>query len=324
MKNVFMTLVLATAGLCGAFASAPVQAQATRTWVSGVGDDVNPCSRTAPCKTFAGAISKTAAGGEINCLDPGGFGAVTITKSMTIDCDYTEGGALAGGNGMVINAAATDVVRIRGVDFFGVNPPTNGIRIISVGTVILDHVRIARFNAANSWGVSFQPSAPAELFISDSLITDNGFPSNPATAGGGILIQPTGGGTAKVVLENVRIVNNSQGLRADSTGNVTPDAVRVSINGSDASHNTFAGFAAVSSGGSAAVTVMVEGSNASFNGGAGFTANGVGTLVRLGRSTATGNATGTLPANSGAVESYQTNQIRGNVSDGSRSSISQE
>ena len=61
-------------------------AQATRTWVSGVGDDANPCSRTAPCKTFAGAISKTAAAGEIDCLDPGGFGAVTITKSITIDC----------------------------------------------------------------------------------------------------------------------------------------------------------------------------------------------------------------------------------------------
>ena len=69
--------------------------QATRTWVSGVGDDANPCSRTAPCKTFAGAISKTANGGEINCLDPGGFGGVTITKSLTIKCQYTEGGVLA-------------------------------------------------------------------------------------------------------------------------------------------------------------------------------------------------------------------------------------
>ena len=76
-------------------ASILAQAQATRTWVSGVGDDVNPCSRTAPCKTFAGAISKTAAGGEINCLDPGGFGAVTITKSMTIDCKQVTGGILA-------------------------------------------------------------------------------------------------------------------------------------------------------------------------------------------------------------------------------------
>ena len=81
-------------------------AQATRTWVSGVGDDANPCSRTAPCKTFAGAISKTASPGEIDCLDPGGFGAVTITKSITIDCSETLGGVLVSGtNGIVVNDA---------------------------------------------------------------------------------------------------------------------------------------------------------------------------------------------------------------------------
>src|SRR2546427_5716848 len=94
-----------------AFASL-AQAQATRTWVCGVGDDVNPCSRTAPCKTFAGAISKTAAGGEIDVLDPGGFGTVTITKSITID---GSGGGFAsilasGTNGINVNAATTDVV----------------------------------------------------------------------------------------------------------------------------------------------------------------------------------------------------------------------
>src|SRR3954452_21802062 len=104
--------------------------QATRTWVSGVGDDVNPCSRTAPCKTFAGAISKTANGGEINCLDPGGFGAVTINKSLLIDCHYTEGGVLAGGNGIVVNATSTDTIVLRGLDIFGVNPPTTGVRIL--------------------------------------------------------------------------------------------------------------------------------------------------------------------------------------------------
>src|SRR6266702_792603 len=76
------------------FAAAPAHAQASRTWVSGVGDDANPCRRTAPCKTFAGAISKTATGGEINCIDPGGFGAVTITKSMTIACEDVEAGVL--------------------------------------------------------------------------------------------------------------------------------------------------------------------------------------------------------------------------------------
>jgi len=89
-------------------------AQATRTWVSGVGDDANPCSRTAPCKTFAGAISKTAAGGEIDVLDPGGFGAVTITKSITIDGGGFTGGVLtAGTNGVVVSAGPSDIVTLR-------------------------------------------------------------------------------------------------------------------------------------------------------------------------------------------------------------------
>ncbi len=111
MRNVIWIAAL----LCGAGVllapMTPAHAQATRTWVSGVGDDANPCSRTAPCKTFAGAISKTAAGGEINVLDPGGFGAVTITKSITIDCDTVAGGVLSSGtNGIVVNAGADDRV----------------------------------------------------------------------------------------------------------------------------------------------------------------------------------------------------------------------
>src|SRR5215471_17088044 len=104
------------------------QAQATRTWVSGVGDDANPCSRIAPCKTFAGAISKTAPAGEINVLDPGGFGAVTITKSITISSECTEAGVLVSGtNGIVISAGATDAIILKGLDIEGLGTGLNGI-----------------------------------------------------------------------------------------------------------------------------------------------------------------------------------------------------
>src|ERR1044071_6704555 len=103
MRKRIVMLALATSGMMVGYA-APAAAQATRTWVSGVGDDVNPCSRSAPCKTFAGAISKTAAGGEIDCLDPGGFGTVTIVKSITIDCTGTLGSILnSGTNGINVN-----------------------------------------------------------------------------------------------------------------------------------------------------------------------------------------------------------------------------
>src|SRR3954454_4966706 len=135
--------------------------QATRTWVSGVGDDANPCSRTAPCKTFAGAISKTANGGEINCLDPGGFGGVTIGKSLTIKCHYTEGGVLvAQTNAIVINAAATDKVTLKGLDIFGtgaggVAPVSlNGIKIFSAARVNIVDSEIYRFQA----GINVNPT----------------------------------------------------------------------------------------------------------------------------------------------------------------------
>src|SRR6266581_2577767 len=135
-KPWLLLLPLATvAGL--ALPVAPAQAQATRTWVSGVGDDVNPCSRTAPCKTFAGAISKTAAFGEINCLDPGGFGSVTITKSITILCDEETGHILAAGTfGVTVNLPAdTDRVTLRGLDIDGVTTGTNGISFTGHGSL---------------------------------------------------------------------------------------------------------------------------------------------------------------------------------------------
>src|SRR2546423_14193347 len=114
MTRHLLKIAIASAILVPAFATAPAHAQATRTWVSGGGDDVNPCSRTAPCKTFAGAISKTAAGGEINIVDPGGFGAVTITKSITIDGGGSFASVLAAGtNGINVSAGPSDVVVLR-------------------------------------------------------------------------------------------------------------------------------------------------------------------------------------------------------------------
>lgn len=113
------------------FLTAASNAQATRTWVSGVGDDANPCSRTAPCKTFAGAISKTAISGEINIIDPGGFGAVTITKSISIVGEGGTAGILAAGtNGIIVNVAATDRVVLDGLDIEGAGSCLNGVRMI--------------------------------------------------------------------------------------------------------------------------------------------------------------------------------------------------
>src|SRR6201993_1554817 len=136
----FVTALMLLLG-CGT-----ARAQAVRTWVSGVGDDANPCSRTAPCKTFAGAISKTAAAGEINCLDPGAFGAVTITKSISIISDHIEAGVLVSGtNGIIVNVASTDNVLLEGLDIEGLGTGLNGLQIIGGGNVVIRRTSINHF-----------------------------------------------------------------------------------------------------------------------------------------------------------------------------------
>jgi hypothetical protein len=162
--------------------ASPAQAQATRTWVSGVGDDANPCSRTAPCKTFAGAISKTAALGQINCIDPGGFGAVTITKSITIECTNVEAGVLVSGtNGIIINVPnATDRVELNGLDLEGLGTGLDGVKIIGSGKIFIRNLRINGFtgNGVNSVG-----TANANVTVVDSFLTNNGGGINIAGAG---------------------------------------------------------------------------------------------------------------------------------------------
>jgi hypothetical protein len=292
----------------------PASAQATRTWVSGVGNDADPCSRTAPCKTFAGAYLKTAAGGEINCLDPGGFGAVTIGKSLTIDCHYSEGGALAGGTGVTVNLPlATDSVLIRGLDIFGVSPPTHGIRMIGQGVLHVEDTVIRRFNAASSQGISFQPSGPAKLYVTNTLIAENG----SGATGGGILIQPTGaGGTANVVLRNVRLENNANiGLAVNTTGatNVNGTTV-VSRDGTFAGSGT--GISVTHGAGAQTAVVTILDGIVTGNSVMGIAASGTNAFVRVSDTTITGNTAGVNAAGGSTINTYGNNRNISNPSVG--------
>jgi hypothetical protein len=192
--------------------SAPAHAQlAIRTWVSGVGDDMSPsCSRTAPCKTFAAAISLTDTNGEINCIDPGGFGTLTITKSITIDCSGTFGGILApSNNGITINLTATPdplkSVVLRGLSINGAGNAgqagLKGVSILSATVVTLDNVVIENFTQD---GVDDTRTAPGKLFIKNSVIRNN--------AGVGIDVAPNG--AKKVSIENTHSINNLYGVAA--------------------------------------------------------------------------------------------------------------
>jgi hypothetical protein len=310
-KTLTISLILTSLMLLG---SGSAFAQATRTWVSGVGDDVNPCSRTAPCKTFAGAISKTAAGGEINCLDSGGFGAVTITKSITILCEGVVGGVLhSSTTGILINGAGVKVV-LRGLDINGApptSPGTHGIRFLQGDSLVVDNTRIYGSGGAapNGNGILIANSAGlAKIEVTDSVIMNNG----TGTAGAGIQVAPTGSGSVDLSVSNTQLLNNVVGLRADAT--TTSGVIDVSVVDSTAAGAPFHGFVAL---GTVNVRMVLNRVSAVNNADSGIRAVGAGALIRIGSSVVTGNGTGAFAASGGILQSYGNNQLDGNTVDGS-------
>ena len=178
-------------------------AQATRTFVSGVGNDADPCSRTAPCRTFAGAFNKTAPSGEISVLDPGGYGGLTINKSISINGEWGgEAGSLvagAGVNGITINAGATDRVNLRGLYVQGVGSASNGIRYLAGGSLHIQNTVVQGFRASTAGGGNAILVAPTSgnlvLDLDNVLLVENG---DAANAGAGLAIRPTGNSVVRV------------------------------------------------------------------------------------------------------------------------------
>lgn len=304
------------AALCAAvaisFAPGVAHAQATRTWVSGVGDDVNPCSRTAPCKTFAGAISKTASGGEISVLDPGGFGAVTITKSIAINGGGIQGSTLnASVSGFTINGAGVDVVlRNLEIDGSGVTGGLNGIRFIQGNSLLVENASIRDNTSGNAAGIMFEPSGPAQLVVRNVAVSGN---RNAAgTAGAGVLIKPTGSGSARVTLERVTAAMNAFGIAADGTASTA--GINVTITDSVAAGNAQDGILAATSGGGAPIGIMVKTSK-STNNNIGIRSVGAAATIRVDGSAVIGNGTGLSPAG-GALLSYGNNNVDANGSNG--------
>jgi hypothetical protein len=212
LKTAFITLIACALGSPLAFG------QATRTWVSGVGDDVNPCSRTAPCKTFAGAISKTATAGEINALDPAGFGGVTITKSITISAEGVEGGVLVSGtNAIIVNAPNTSNVVLRGLDVEGLGTGLDGIKILGAKTVSIENCTVNNFT---QFGIEVVPSANSVQVNIINTIVRNCI----GATGGAVQAKGTGAGNeANVTITNSNLSFSQAGYKGTLFSTATLD-----------------------------------------------------------------------------------------------------
>ena len=283
--------------LCGLFAT-PANAQATRTWISGTGDDANPCSRTSACKTFAGAISKTAPGGEIDALDPGGFGAITITKAITFDGGGGQVASIlvAGTNGINVTAGANDVVILRNLAINGTignaSGSLNGIQFNSGAALSIEHVTIFGFGGI---GVEFVPSASAQLFMKDVSIV------NCIT--GGIQLKPSVSLTV-ATLDNVRSDHNGYGLLVNSGS-------KAIVRNSEASDGAYGVLASLG-------TIDIEHSGLIGNQHAVYAE--AGSTIYLSDDTISGNSVGLLTAGTGQIVSLGNNTLLGNTTPGAPTS----
>ncbi|HEY6971461.1 MAG TPA: hypothetical protein VJA94_19790 [Candidatus Angelobacter sp.] len=263
-----------------------MSAQASRTWVSGVGDDVNPCSRNAPCKTFAGAISKTAAGGEIDALDPGGFGAVTITKGITIDGGGGQVASVlvAGGNGIVVQAGPSDVVILRNLRVNGIGVGVNGVKFNSGKSLDVENCFIFGFTTQGI-DITLNQNTQASVHIINTVIKNVGGDGvrstnaqTPAVQVGidnsyALLVGGVGFEAqqhSRMAITNSAAENGTDGMKADDLGG-TSDAFMI-VSDSEASYNTNG----VSS--ASGAIVQVGGSTAAYNGSCAFNQGAGSTL----------------------------------------------
>lgn len=289
--------------------SLAASAQATRTWVSGVGDDVNPCSRTAPCKTFAGAISKTATGGEINILDPGGYGTLTITKSITVNAEGSFGSALNSGgiNGIVINAVSepTAKVKLRGlyINGAGTTLGLNGIRILAAGSVTIENTVI--HNQSNI-GIDINPSTPVIVSISNVHVYN--------TLIGVSVKASSAANTPNVSIDNSRFVDSLIGVLGS-------DNSRITCTQCIAANNDYFGYQAQTVTNGTVAEINLESSVASghklqsFSSGVASGGGGAGTSrIRMSNVSLFNNQIGFSVFAGGFINSFGNNKIDGNTS----------
>jgi hypothetical protein len=312
MNKARLTLKLLTTATFILLLAAMAQAQATRTWVSGVGDDVNPCSRTAPCKTYAGAISKTAKDGEISTLDPGGFGTLTITKSITVN-----GGGAGQGYGSVLSALApqgflvniTDVndirktVRLNWLDINGASTGTDGIRMIAGLALHIENTNIDGL-VGDGVDVNIAGANVTELYMKNVSIRN--------CVGNGVIISATNAsGLVAATLDGVHMNNCGDGFEAASRS-------IASLRNCVISTNNGAGAAGVRVS-NAASSVNVDACVVSFN--------TSGVRVDTGTARVAGsllNDNGTALHNvGGTLKSYGTNRLDGNANSGAITPVSE-
>jgi hypothetical protein len=282
----------------------------TRTFVSGGGAGT-ACTRTAPCASFQAAHNAADPGGEINCLDPGDFGPLTVTKSITIDCTGTLGTIRTAGTAVKIDTAGV-VVTLRSLSIVGTAAASGpGIDFTNGAAVFVDKCDISGMTGTalpNGVGIRFAPvsASTAKLLISDTVISNND--------AHGLLLLAAPSGASRLALDGARLENNNvSGISVTSGAGSILGQIRNTVITGNGQNGIKV------SGGSGAASVTLDRSSSTLSGGGGVSASGPAAYVIMGRSAAVSNVNGIIYDGGAIIFSYQNNHLSGNVTDGSPS-----
>jgi hypothetical protein len=294
--NKFSSAAFIAAVLTLGLNAAPAQALNARSFISALGSDANACTRPLPCRTLQGAHDKTAAGGEINMLDPAGYGVVTINKSISIVNDGVGSAGIlvtSGATGITINAGATDKINLRGLIIEGTGVGTYGITFNTGAALTVENCVVRNLT---THGINFKPTNTANITVANSSVLDNG--------GDGIYVVTSGSNNATGTISRTLVNNNNSGLVADDTSSF--GSIHITIMDSIVAKNTTIGIMAMYE------TYLTVQNSAISNNGTGIEAFGSGSIIRLSQSTVTGNGSG-WTAIAGDVFSYGNNSINDNA-----------
>ena len=263
------------------------------------------CTRTSPCANFTTAHAATDAGGQINCLESGSYFGVTITKSITIDC----AGVAATSRGIHIDGADI-VVKIRNLTFNASGGGAQGIDFRNGAALFVEQCKFEYYTTFPPFiGVRFRPAAAARLVISETSFSHNG----GGSVGGGIVISPQSGGSARVSLSRVVVANSVFGIAADGTGSTA--GINMTITDSVSTGNSQDGIIAVTPSGGAPIGVMVKNTQTT-NNAIGIRSIGPNVTVRVDGSSVIGNGTGLSFSGGGTLLTFGNNAVQSNGTNG--------
>ena len=313
MSKIALSPVVLGAALAALLSASPAAAAPTKVWVSNAGANSAACGAIAtPCLTFQQAHDNVAAGGEIGILTPGDYGALLISKAVSIINESSGEAGISGSannNAIAVDAGVGSVVGLRGLTLDGRGVATQGILIVTVSALHIQNCVIRNFESqSESWGILHEAFADSQIFLSDTIIFNNG--GNADT--GGILLEPQGTSTVKLVLDRVHLENNVVGIRITGFPTIG-DGARAVMRDSVVSGNASHGIQAFTSGNHGAAFITVERSLVTDNAGTGVLANGPRARAILGDTTIFRNGTGVSAVGGGQVNSFGNNRNNNNI-----------